>query len=147
MCCTRLLLLHKVVNKAMLPFSPVASWSYPPCKPPSAGVGGVGGSCVFWLSCYHSGGEHLGICRNGFLFGTCYRLKRHLKPPKPPPPPTEAALAGDAEGDKNTVRILSEISWDLEFARIQLFIFHRSTSSAAGEAAATPAKTFQTTPA
>ncbi|XP_040569659.1 mite allergen Der p 3 isoform X2 [Lepeophtheirus salmonis] len=41
----------------------------------SCSVGDSKGRCVFSLSCLHSGGTHLGVCRENFLFGSCCKLK------------------------------------------------------------------------
>ena len=63
-------------------------------------VAGRGGVCTYSMLCTFARGEHLGTCRDRFIFGSCCRLPAPDTGATPPPaaPPT-AAVEAEQDSD------------------------------------------------
>ena len=63
-------LLIKVSLEASAVYAAVASQNFK-ISPKPCLVGGVDGTCMFVWECIKSEGTHLGMCMDGFMFGSC----------------------------------------------------------------------------
>ena len=63
-------------------------------------VAGRGGVCTYSMLCTFARGEHLGTCRDRFIFGSCCRLPAPDTGATPPPPaPPTAAVEAEQDSD------------------------------------------------
>ena len=74
-------------------------------------VAGRGGVCTYSMLCTFARGEHLGTCRDRFIFGSCCRLPAPAPAPdtgatpQPAAPPTAAVEAEQDSGWEEVERV------------------------------------------